>query len=96
MPESESTPHAKVASGKSGVCETCGIPEAVERWLAQFDDQHDQLAAGAREAVAWSTWAELAGVVRRAAAHLDVPDQSVAASVRRMADAVDRAIAWHS
>lgn len=96
MPERRVHPHAKVASDKSGVCETCGIPEAVEHSLAQFDDQQDLLAAGVREAVAWSTWAELAGVVRRAAARLDVPDQSVAASVRRMADAVDRAIAWHS
>ena len=75
---------------------TLDIPEAVEHSLAQFDDQQDLLTAGAREAVAWITWAELAGVVRRAAARLDVPDQSVAASVRRMADAVDRAIAWHS
>ena len=75
---------------------TLDIPEAVEHSLAQFDDQQDLLAAGAREAVAWITWAELAGVVRRASDRLDVPDQSVAASVRRMADAVDRAIAWHS
>lgn len=75
---------------------TLDIPEAVEHTRAQFDDQQDLLAAGARDAVAWITWAELARVVRHAAARLDVPDPSLAASVRRMADALDRAIAWHS
>ena len=75
---------------------TLDIPEAVEHSLAQFDDQQDLLAAGAREAVAWITWTELSLAVRRATDLLDVADPSVAASVRRMADAVDRAIAWHS
>lgn len=75
---------------------TLDIPEAVEHSLASFDDQQDLLATGAREAVAWITWAELASAVRHAVARLDVPDPSATASVRRMADGVDRAIAWHS
>ena len=72
------------------------IPEAVEHSLTQFDGQQDLLAAAAREAVAWITWAELGHAVRRATDRLGLLDPSVAASVRRMADGVDRAIAWHA
>lgn len=75
---------------------TLDLPDAIGHSLAQFDGQQDLLTAGSREAVAWITWAELAHTVRRTGDRLDVPDQSVAASVRRMADSVDRAIAWHS
>jgi hypothetical protein len=75
---------------------TLDIHGAVEHSLAQFDDQQDLLTAGVREAVAWITWTELSQAVRRATDLLDAGDPSVAASVRRMTDAVDRAIAWHS
>lgn len=75
---------------------TLDIPEAVEHSLAQFDGQQDLLTAGSRESVAWITWTELSLAVRRATDLLNVADPSVAASVRRMTDAVDRAIAWHA
>jgi hypothetical protein len=44
---------------------TLDIPDAVEHSLALFDDQQDLLTTGAREAVAWLTWTELALAVRR-------------------------------
>lgn len=72
------------------------VPEAVAHSLHLFDGQQDLLAAAAQEAVAWITWAELASAVRRATAELGPLDLSVAASVRRMADGVDRAITWHT
>jgi hypothetical protein len=77
---------------------TLDIREAIAHSLPLIGDQREQdlLAAAADEVVAWITWAELARAVRRAVDRHFIPDASTGAAIRRMAAAVDQAIAWHS
>lgn len=74
------------------------IPEAIAHSLDQFPDPRAQeaITLAAREAVAWITWDELAAAVLEATGALRISDDSVAASVQRMVDGLDRAIVWHS
>jgi hypothetical protein len=77
---------------------TLDLSEAIAHSLDQFPDPRDQeaLTLAATEALAWITWDELATTVRHAADSLAIPNHSMAATVQRMADGVNRAIAWHS
>lgn len=48
------------------------------------------------EVVCWTTWQTIAEVVQEQVQSINIPEQSVAACVQRLANAVIRSVTWHS
>ena len=56
----------------------------------------DELLQRAPEALAWTTWTDIAAVVADEMTRLKIPDPSVAAAVRRTAQSLVDAVSWHT
>ena len=55
----------------------------------------DELLQRAPETLAWTTWSDIATAVADEMAHLEIPDPSLAAAVRRTAQSLVDAVSWH-
>lgn len=79
------------------------INDAVSRSMAAVVEESgnrqwepQELTAMVNEVFCWISWPRIDGVVRRQAAAFESSDPSVQASVRRLAQSITSAIAWHS
>lgn len=55
----------------------------------------DELLQRAPGILAWTTWPDIATAVADEMAHLEIPDPSLAAAVRRTAQSLVDAVSWH-
>lgn len=89
-------PVAVAGSGRIPLEEalTAGLPELLSR-VPEVEVDAAELTKRIPDLVAWTTWAEIADVIRRQAQLFHQAPNGLDGTVRRLSDAVTQAIQWH-